>query len=198
MVLKESTRVGNCVVFPIRQKGGEMKIFDPEINSMKRRIHELAKQAEQIRNDHYNWHLRENAPLAPRDKGRLTLRVRERKGGLEISWSHFRFIKREGYSKSSIRSEGIPKGRAHMYRHHSLAVRGKPWEMERVWEVEQQLAQIRSEYADVRKALTALKRMQQKALARGDVARPDTKNSKTLGQGDAVRPDQNSLMEAVQ
>lgn len=149
-----------------------MTIFDPEIASMQRRIEELAEQARQIRDDHWSYHLLENASLKPKDKGRLNVRVRERKGGLEISWTHYRFIKRDGYTKSTVRSMPIPKGRAHMYRHHSLAVRGRPWEMEKVWEVESKMAQIRSEYAEVRKALTALKRMQQKALDRGDVARP--------------------------
>lgn len=150
-----------------------MKIFDTDIESMERRILELGIQAKRVRDEHWNYHLRENAMLKPEDKGRLNVRARVRKGGLEISWWHFRFVKREGSTKSTIRSWSIPKGRAHMYRHHSLAVRGKPWEMQKVLETEGKMAQIRSEYAEVRKALTALKRMQKKALDRGDVARPD-------------------------
>lgn len=154
-------------------------IYETEILSMKKRISELAEDAIAIRKEHWNWHLRENAPLAPRSKARLNVWVRERKGGLEISWTYFRFVKTEGSTKSKPYSTHITKGRSNQYSRKSLEARGKPWEMDMVMETEARLSQIRAEYTRVRKALTGLKEARKLALDRGVSIRPETKATKT-------------------
>lgn len=158
---------GKAAVLPDRQKGRENMIFESELERLQERIAELAKEAKAIQDEHCQFHYRENATRPPNLKGRLNVWVRERKGGLEISWSHFRFVKPEGSTRSHVKSTHIPKGPGHKYRQHSLVAKARDWEVDTVLEIEDRMAEIRSEYADIRKAMTALKRAQKKALARG-------------------------------
>ena len=150
-------------------------MYETEILSMEKRIGVLADEARAIRSEHWHWHLRENAPLKPRSKARLNVWVRERKGGLEISWTYFRFVKTEGSTKSKPYSTHITKGRSNQYRRKSLEVRGKPWEMDMVMETEERMSQIRAEYTKVRNALRGLKEARKLALARGVSSRVKTK-----------------------
>lgn len=143
-----------------------MKNFDSMISMCEERIEELADEAQEIINEHWNFHYRENASRPPREKGRLNAWVRHRKGGLEISWSHFRFVKREGDVASTPKSTHITKGRGNKYRPHSLSVRAKDWEIDEVLRTEDKLAEIRSEYASVRKIITCAKDAKKKAASR--------------------------------
>lgn len=143
-----------------------MQNFDFMILACEGRIQDLAEEARKIANEHWAFHLRQNARLPPREKGRLNVWIRHRKGGLEISWTYFRFVKNEGDASSRPRSIHIPKGRGHKYRAHSLAVRAKDWEIEDVLKTEDKMAEIRSEYASVRKIITYAKDAQKKAAKR--------------------------------
>lgn len=143
-----------------------MKNFDSMIIACEERIEELAEEAQEVANEHWRFHYRENAGRPPREKGRLNVWIRPRKGGLEISWTHFRFVKNEGGVSSKPRSAHITKGRGHKYRAHSLAVRAKDWEIGRVLATEEKLAAIRSEYSSVRKIITYAKDAKKKAAKR--------------------------------
>lgn len=136
----------------------------------KLRIAELAEEAQSICDEHWNWHYRENASRKPREKARLIAWVRHRKGGLEISWAHFRFVKKEGDVVSKPRNNHISKGRDHKYRTHSLAVHAKDWEIDHVLEIEERLAEIRAEYAHVRKMISSAKMAIKRAEKRPRVA----------------------------
>lgn len=143
-----------------------MENFDSMVFMCEDRIKELAEEAQEVANNHWKFHYRENALRPPREKARLNVWVRHRKGGLEISWSHFRFVKREGDVASKPKSTHITKGRGNKYRPHSLAVRAKDWEIEEVLETEDKLAEIRAEYASVRKIITYAKDAKKKAATR--------------------------------
>jgi hypothetical protein len=127
------------------------------IEEGKLRIAELAEEARAIADDHWNFHYRENALLLPKQKGRLVVFIRERKGGLEISWAWFRFIKKEGAIKSEVRNNHITKGRDHKYRPRSLARHCKDWEVDHVLEIESRLAEVRREYSHIRQMMTSAK-----------------------------------------
>lgn len=143
-----------------------MTIFETEINGCLERIKELESEADELRVQHWSFHLRENALLAPREKGRLNVRVRRRGSVLEIYWTHFRFIKKEGSEKTDIATTYIPKGSGNRYKDVRLARHAKKWELEVALEYEEEFAKIRAEYADVAKALAALRRAKKKAAAR--------------------------------
>lgn len=149
--------------------------FQAVIEEGKLRIEELAEEARAIQKEHYNWHIRENAPRKPREKGRLVVFVRERKGGLEISWSSFRFLKPEGAVKSTVRNKHLIKGRNHKYRPRTLTIHAKDWEIDHVLEIEDRLAEIRAEYSHVRNMMTSAK-LAMKFAAK----RPVPKRSKKL------------------
>jgi|AntRauTorckE6833_2_1112554.scaffolds.fasta_scaffold62899_2 hypothetical protein len=142
-----------------------MKI--PEIiEALDFNIEELQKEAQRIADEHWRFHLRNNASLPPREKCRLNVWVRLRRHHLEIYWTHFKFFKRVTSDKSGVYSKYIPKGRGHQYRGKSLALRAEPWEIEKVLEVEGKMAEIRAEYADIKRAITSLKRVEKKAAER--------------------------------
>lgn len=143
-----------------------MENFDSMIVMCEERIKELAVEAQEIVNEHWKFHYRENAGRPPREKARLNAWVRHRKGGLEISWSHFRFVKREGDVASKPKSTHITKGRGNKYRPHSLVIRAKDWEIEEVLKTEDKLAEIRAEYASVRKIITCANDAKKKAMKR--------------------------------
>ena len=65
-----------------------MIIFKNGINECQERIEELADEARGIVNDHWKFHYRNNALLAPREKARLNVWVRLRGSVLEIYWTH--------------------------------------------------------------------------------------------------------------
>jgi len=134
--------------------------------SLERRIPELEAEAQEIADDHWRYHFRSNAMLPAREKFRLNVWVRRRQMSLEIFWTHFVFITRGASNKSAVRSKYIPKGSGHKYRTRSLTLRAKNLEIEKALEVEDKMAKIRSEYNDVKQALKALKRAQQKAAQR--------------------------------
>jgi len=129
-------------------------------------IEALAKDAKAIADEHWNFHLRNNALLPPREKCRLNVWVRLRRHHLEIYWTHFRFFKRATSDKSGVYSKYIPKGKGNQYRAKSLALRAEPWEIDKVLEVEGKMAEIRAEYADIKRAITALKRAEKNAVER--------------------------------
>jgi len=141
-------------------------IFKNGINECQGRIEELADEAREIVNEHWKFHYRENALLAPREKARLNLWVRLRGSVLEIYWTHFRFVKRDGAPKADVVSTYIPKGSGKKYRARSLAIRAKDWEIEETLEFEERMSKIRSEYADISKAASLLRRAQKKAAER--------------------------------
>lgn len=143
-----------------------MTIFENEISGCLERIKELESEADELRVKHWSFHLRENVLLAPREKGRLNIRVRRRGSVLEIYWTHFRFIKKEGSGKTNIATTYISKGTGSRYKDVQLAKYAKKWELEVVLEYEKEFAKIRAEYADIAKALAALRRAQKKAVAR--------------------------------
>jgi len=168
-------------VFPERQKGWEMTKFDSMIIECEERIKELAGDAQEVANEHWRFHYRENAGRPPREKGRLNVWVRARKGGLEISWTHFRFVKHAGAVSSRPKSIHITKGRGNKYRAHSLTVRAKDWEIDQVLETEEKLAEIRAEYASVRKIITYAKEVNKKAAKRLGQPRKESGNQEVLG-----------------
>ena len=143
-----------------------MAILKTGIDECQGRIEELADEAREIVNEHWKFHYRENALLAPREKGRLNLWVRLRGSVLEIYWTSFRFAKEEGAPKANVVSTYIPKGNGSRYRTRSLAIRAKGWELEEALEFEDRMSKIRSEYADVSKAASLLRRAQKKAAER--------------------------------
>ena len=129
-------------------------------------IEELKKEAQKIADEHWQFHYRNNALLPPREKCRLNVWVRMRQYRLEIYWTYFKFFKRANSDKSGVYSNYIPKGRGNQYRAKSLALRAEPWEIDKVLEVEGKMAEIRAEYADIKRAITALKRVEKKAAER--------------------------------
>ncbi|PTB92740.1 hypothetical protein C9974_11595 [Marinobacter sp. B9-2] len=138
-----------------------------EINeALHQYIEGLANEAQTIADEHWRFHLRNNALLPPREKCRLNVWVRLRRHHLEIYWTHFSFFKRATSDKSGVYSKYIPKGRGNQYREKSLALRAETWEIDKVLEVEGKMAEIRAEYADVKRAITALKRVEKRAIDR--------------------------------
>ncbi len=130
-------------------------------------IKELHDEAVDVAQEHWNWHLRENALREPKEKGRLNVQVRLHKDRvLEICWQSFRFHKPEGSTKSAVKSTRIKKGRDYKYRAASLSSRAKSWEIEPVLEFEERLAKIRSEYAEVSKAIATIDRAKKKRRVR--------------------------------
>lgn len=156
----------NSGVFPNRQKGEKMAVFKSSINECQERIEQLADEARGIVNEHWRFHYRNNALLAPREKARLNVWVRLRGSVLEIYWTHFRFAKEDGAPKANVISSYIPKGKGNKYRARSLAIRAKDWELEETLEFEERMSRIRSEYADISKAASLLRRAQKKAAER--------------------------------
>lgn len=129
-------------------------------------IQELVAYARIIVNEHWRFHYRNNALLPPEEKGKLNVWVRLRGDSLEIYWTHYKFIKLPSYASAKVLSTYIPKGASHQYPTQRLAKQAKSWEIETVLDIEKRMAKIRAEFADVSKALTALKRAERKAAAR--------------------------------
>lgn len=143
-----------------------MTIFQNGLIECQKRIEELTGEARGIVNEHWKFHYRNNALLTPREKGRLNLWVRLRGSVLEIYWTSFRFAKEDGAPKANVISTYIPKGSGHKYKTRSLAIRAKNWELEETLEFEERMSKIRSEYADISKAASLLRRAQKKAAER--------------------------------
>ena len=129
-------------------------------------IQGLVADARIIVNEHWRFHYRNNALLPPQEKGKLNVWVRQRGDSLEIFWTYYKFVKMRSYANSTVLSTYIPKGASHQYPTQRLARQAKSWEIETVLDIEKRMAKIRAEFADVSKALTALKRAERKAAAR--------------------------------
>ena len=132
----------------------------------------LVADARIIVNEHWRFHYRNNASLPPQDKAKLNVWLRQRGDSLEIYWTHYKFIKLPSYASAKVLSTYIPKGASHQYPTQRLTRQAKSWEIETVLDIEKRMAKIRAEFADVSKALTALKRAERKAVARA-VSNPD-------------------------
>lgn len=132
------------------------------IDRLENGIDALKEQAQIIVDDHWSFHTRNNASLPPKEKGRLNVWVRCRNFQLEIYWTYFVFYKKPNTSKSKVYSKYIPKGKGHKYRDKKLISCAKSWEIDKVLETEAKMEKIRSEYSDLKSAISALKRAEKK------------------------------------
>lgn len=131
------------------------------------RIEELYYEAKEIVDEHWQFHYRNNALLPPKKKARLNVWVRLRPNHrLEIYWTAFKFFKHPISGKPGVYSKYIPKGNGFRYRNNSLMIRAESWEVEKVLEVENKMAEIRAEYNCLSRALTSLKNAEKKAAER--------------------------------
>lgn len=131
---------------------------------LREKIGELELVAKELAEKHWVFHLEENMDRPPKEKARLNLWVRRRGDILELYWSKMRFAKASGQDKSKVHYHYIPKGRANAYKYATLARHAQEWEIDTVWGFEEQVAEIRREYAEIRKALWYIKRAKKKTL----------------------------------
>lgn len=124
---------------------------------IRERIDELEREAKDIAEGHWDYHLKENATRKPEDKGRLNVYVRRKKDTLEIYWATYRFMRSSVSEKSWVKSTYLRKGKGHLYSEKALARVAKEFELDVALETEQRLGEIRYELLAIGKTMRCLR-----------------------------------------
>ena len=116
----------------------------------------LREEAMRIVDQYWEWRTQENASRKFTDRSQLALRVHDtQSGSFQIEWYAIRWQKTKKGNRQRYIS--IKKGTGSQYPRATLASYAKGWEINKVYEIDDQLAKVRRDVKKLGKARMAVR-----------------------------------------
>ena len=117
---------------------------------------QLFEQADQVATEFWDKEKEENAKRPQSQRGRMGIRVRRRKGGVQIEWFQLKTRSQGGQTIAKY----IKKGHRAKIPKRNYAPYCQDWEVVMVERAEEQLAPIRRQLSHIKNAIVAIKAQQ--------------------------------------
>jgi len=116
----------------------------------------LRDDAMSIVDQYWEWKLKQNTDKPLTEQSRMALRVHDtQSGSFQVEWYAFRWVKTKNGNKHRYIS--IKKGTGDKYPRPALAEYAREWELNKVYEIDNQLAKVRLAVKALGKIKTAIR-----------------------------------------